>query len=295
MWNASGVFCTTAQELTDLAHSESALVLSKSCTLLAREGNPSPRYQAIPYGSINSMGLPNLGVDFYIQFAQHHALTKPYIISVAGLSFEENKTILQKIAASHSPQLTAIELNLSCPNVIGKPQVAYDVEATRQILDVAFSLVHTLKIGIKLPPYFDFVHFDEMAKLLSNYPLAFITAVNSIGNALFVNNQSESVVIKPKCGFGGLGGMYIKPTALANVRKWHEYFPTLPIIGCGGILHGTDVFEHLLCGATAVQVGTQLKEEGLTTFRRLILELQTIMQTKGYTNIDEYRGKLKTL
>ena len=91
-------------------------------------------------------------------------------------------------------------------------------------------------------------------------------------------------------------GEYVKPTALANVRAFAQRLkPEIKIIGTGGITCGKDVFEHLLCGATLVQVGTQLHQEGPQVFERLAKELQEIMAAKGYESIEEFRGKLKEM
>lgn len=154
----------------------------------------------------------------------------------------------------------------------------------------------TKPLGIKLPPYFDLAHFDEMAAVLNKFPLTYVNSVNSVGNALYIDVDEESVVIKPKDGFGGLGGEYIKPTALANVRAFYTRLnPSIKIIGTGGIKNGKDAFEHLLCGATMLQIGTELHKEGPAIFERITRELQEIMTAKGYTSVDEFRGKLKSI
>ncbi len=96
------------------------------------------------------------------------------------------------------------ELNLSCPNVPGKPQLAYDFEATYETLKEVFS-IFSKPLGIKLPPYFDFAHFDQMADILNQFPLTYVNAINSVGNGLYIDTDKEAVVIKPKEGFGGIG------------------------------------------------------------------------------------------
>lgn len=297
--NAAGVLCSTAADLQEMSSSESGSLVTKSCTLAPREGNPEPRYQALPLGSINSMGLPNLGFDFYAQYASHRHdyKSKPLFVSVSGLSVEENVvmcTHLKDIAASHTPGMM-LELNLSCPNVPGKPQIAYDFDAMRQYLD-AVSKAYGRPFGVKLSPYFDMTHFDMAAEVLNGCRLlTFITCVNSIGNGLVIDPTSETVVIKPKKGFGGLGGKYILPTALANVRAFYERCPDKHILGCGGVYTGEDAFLHILSGASMVQVGSALHEEGTAIFARLIQELKAIMQKKGYRTLDEFRGKLKVM
>lgn len=262
--NASGVHCMTTTDLEELAASEAGSFVTKSATLAPREGNPEPRYVDLALGSINSMGLPNKGLDYYLNFALEKqeaiAPEAPFFFSVAGMSVEENIELLRKIEASNFRGIT--ELNLSCPNVPGKPQVAYDFPLTEQILEQVFSFF-TKPLGVKLPPYFDLAHFDQMAEILNKFPLTYINSINSIGNGLYIDPETEAVVIKPKEGFGGIGGEYVKPTALANVRAFATRLkPEINVIGTGGIRSGKDAFEHLLCGATMLQIGTELQKEG---------------------------------
>ncbi|MGH1805761.1 dihydroorotate oxidase [Enterococcus gallinarum] len=295
--NASGVHCMTTTDLEELAASEAGSFVTKSATLAPREGNPEPRYVDLALGSINSMGLPNKGLDYYLNFALEKqeaiAPEAPFFFSVAGMSVEENIELLRKIEASIFRGIT--ELNLSCPNVPGKPQVAYDFPLTEQILEQVFSFF-TKPLGVKLPPYFDLAHFDQMAEILNKFPLTYINSINSIGNGLYIDPETEAVVIKPKEGFGGIGGEYVKPTALANVRAFAiRLKPEINVIGTGGIRSGQDAFEHLLCGATMLQIGTELQKEGPAIFARLKKELTEIMTAKGYTSIDEFRGKLRSL
>lgn len=291
--NASGPKCTELHELENLLQSVAGAVVTKSATSQRREGNPSPRYVDLELGSINSMGLPNNGLDFYIDFCLKNEDIKPIFISIAGLSLDDNLAMLKKLQATAGNFM--VELNLSCPNIPGKPQTGYDFERTQEVLEEVFAF-YTKPLGVKLPPYFDMVHFEQMAAILNQFPLSFVTCINSIGNGLFIDTDTESVVIKPKEGFGGLGGAYVKPTALANVRKFYQLLkPEIAVIGCGGVESGKDVFEHILCGASMVQVGTQLMKEDTSVFERLLQELKDIMQNKGYNSIADFKGKLKSL
>jgi dihydroorotate dehydrogenase (fumarate) len=130
-----------------------------------------------------------------------------------------------------------------------------------------------------------------MAEILNQYPIQFVTCINSIGNALYIDD--ETVVIKPKGGFGGIGGAYVKPTALANVRMFYKLLrKDIFLIGCGGVETGRDVFEHILCGASMVQIGTQLMKENTGVFTRLITELKEVMNTKSYKILEDFKGKL---
>ena len=151
-------------------------------------------------------------------------------------------------------------------------------------------------LGVKLPPYFDMAHFDKIAEVLNKFPLEYVNCINSIGNGLYINTEREEVVIKPKDGFGGIGGEYVKPTALANVRAMYVRLrKEIKVIGCGGVLNGKDAFEHLLCGASMVQIGSQLMKETPSIFAKIAEELTAIMKEKGYDSIEDFRGKLKSL
>ncbi|MER0123525.1 dihydroorotate oxidase [Streptococcus sp. ZJ93] len=292
LMNAAGVACMTIEELEEVRLSQAGTFVTKTATLEVRVGNPEPRYQDVPLGSINSMGLPNQGLDYYLDYLldlQEKESHQTFFLSLVGLSQEETHTLLKQVEASDFKGLT--ELNLSCPNVPGKPQIAYDFETTEAILREVFSYF-TKPLGIKLPPYFDMAHFDQAAAIFNQFPLAFVNCVNSIGNGLYI--EDESVIIRPKNGFGGIGGEYIKPTALANVHAFYQRLkPEIQIIGTGGVLTGRDAFEHILCGASMVQVGTTLHKEGVAAFERITAELHSIMAEKGYESLEDFRGKLQ--
>lgn len=294
--NAAGVMCQTKAELdTVLASNYTGAVVTKSATPALREGNPTPRYyeMAQNLGTINSMGLPNAGFDYYMDYVSQKQTDKPIFFSIAGLSKQDNLDMLRQLEASDFDGL--IELNLSCPNVPGKPQTAYDFEATEAILTEVFTFF-TKPLGVKLPPYFDIVHFDMIAAILNKFPLAFVNTINSIGNGLVIDPETDTVVIKPKAGFGGLGGTIVKATALANVRALRDRLrDDIKIIGTGGVTTGRDVYDHVLCGADLVEVGSQLAVEGIGVFERLETELAAILAEKGFTSLDQVRGQLKTI
>jgi dihydroorotate dehydrogenase (fumarate) len=276
-----------------LGRSRAGAIVTKSMTVEAREGNPSPRYYGFPGGSINSMGLPNLGYKVYAELIPElKQFGKPVIASVAGLCEDDFPTIAKVINAS-GPDL--IEVNLSCPNIPGKPQIGYDAETSERLLKRLRKVI-TVPMGVKLPPYFDPAHHKVMGEMIGRCGVDFLNLINSVGNGLVVDPERETAVIKPKGGFGGLGGAMIKPVALANVRAfWKVFQGRIPIIGTGGVMDGVDAFEHFLCGASAVQVGTVLVEEGIEVFGRLEMELAAQLTKKGYRTPPDCRGKLKEL
>jgi len=307
IWNAAGVNCTTREELESLGESEAGLILSKSCTFESREGNAGPRYYhqchtkslnpetPQPSLTINSTGLANHGYKFYGDMANYlnPVYDKPYFVSVSGLSKEDNIEMLDYFQGT---PVDGIELNLSCPNVPGKPQIGYDFDTTDQFLHTIFEQIdHTIPLGLKLPPYFDNCHIQKMSDIVTQYPLSFITCINSLGNGLILDPITESPVIKPKFGLGGIGGSVVKPFALANVYQFSQALDGsgVQVIGCGGVRNGWDAFEHILVGASGVQVGSTIYEEGPQAISRISNELKEIMVNKGYKNIEELRGKVK--
>jgi dihydroorotate dehydrogenase (fumarate) len=291
--NASGALCVTREELVALGRSQAGAIVTKSMTVEARQGNPTPRYYGFPGGSINSMGLPNLGYRAYAELIPElKRFGKPVIASVAGLHEDDFPIIAQAINDA-GPDL--IEVNLSCPNLPGKPQIGYDADASERLMKRVRKLI-TVPMGVKLPPYFDPAHHTLMGNVIGRCGVDFLNLINSVGNGLVVDPEIETVVIKPKGGFGGIGGAIIKPVALANVRAfWKHFDGRMPIIGTGGVTNGVDAFEHVLCGASAVQIGTALVEDGLDVFNRLEAELAACLSKKGYKTLADCRGKLKEL
>ena len=292
IYNASGINCSNYVQLVHLFESDADCILTKSCTIEARDGNEMPRYFNTEFGSINSMGLPNLGYKNYIKFAEifKKNFNKPYIISICGLTLEDNVTMVKSINLVE--EVDGIEVNLSCPNVENKPQIGYDFETMDRYLNTISSL-YSKSIGIKLPPYFDPIHFDKAASIINKYDkIKYVTCINSLGNGLVVDTNTEKSVIKPKGGLGGIGGKYCLPIALSNVRQFYLRLKDKDIIGCGGIESGDEMFQHILCGAKSVQIGTKLHQEGVKCFHRIKKEFEEILEKKGYKSIDDFRGKL---
>ena len=232
LMNAAGVACMTTEELEEVKNSAAGTFVTKTATLEFRAGNPEPRYQDVPLGSINSMGLPNQGLDHYLNYhwsCKKRILTGPssYLSSACLLkklipSWKRCKTVTLKAWQSWT-------ILSQCP---WKPQIAYDFDTTDRILSEVFAYF-TKPLGIKLPPYFDIVHFDQAAAIFNKYPLKFVNCVNSIGNGLYI--EDESVVIRPKNGFGGIGGEYIKPTVLPMSMLFYQRLnPEIPDCGDWG-------------------------------------------------------------
>lgn len=284
--NSAGVFDTTEAELLHLDKTPHiSAIVSKSTTYKAREGNDHPRYFHDPYCSVNSTGLANNGYLFYDDMASK--LSKPYIVSVASLdSLDEMKLVIDHLAKN--PKITAIEINLSCPNIVGKSQPAYDFPRFDEYLKILTTDL-TKPWGIKLPPYFDNVHFQTVSTILKKYKPDYISCINSIPLALHIDPIKETYSIKPNQGRGGMGGLSIRQVALANVQTFRQLIPPeTTIIGCGGITSGLDLFEHILAGANLVQIGTQLiRETPQKATERITNELKQLLIKKEYETLTQ--------
>lgn len=262
--NASGPRCTSFEDLRRIAFSESCAIVTKSTTLLPRGGNPEPRYKADALGAIQSMGLPNPGVfEMAERVKRLRALTeKPIIASVAGFSPEEYAWMSRFLEQAG---VDMVEINLSCPNVAGKPQAAYDAEQTREILS-SIREKTKLPASVKLPCYPDAVIQEKIADVLLDVRVDCITAINSVGNCVILKDKQP--IIRPV--FGGLCGSYIKPVALGAVKRFHELFNgEIKIIGVGGISSASDVDDFVSVGADLVQIGTAYEEKGVSVFENL--------------------------
>ena len=128
LMNAAGVACMTVEELEGVKNSVAGTFVTKTATLDFRQGNPEPRYQDVPLGSINSMGLPNNGLDYYLDYLldlQEKEPNRTFFLSLVGMSPEETHTILKKVQESEFRGLTELtspvqmfQVNLRLPMIL---------------------------------------------------------------------------------------------------------------------------------------------------------------------------------
>lgn len=305
VYNASGPRSGNSAALAKVAGSKAGAILAKSATVASQNGNPQPRTWHAPddKASMNSEGLPNNGIDYYIEGTTisetlagcPEGSTKPYMVSISGKTLDDNLAMLDKINKS-TENIALVELNLACPNVIGKPIIAYDFDQLKMILETIQSKKYSVKLGLKLPPYLDSKQLAQAASIINEYSemVSYVASINTIGNALSVDPVSEAPFISSNNGLAGLSGPAVKYTALANVRQMRQQLDeSIDVVGVGGVESGTDVFLFLLCGATAVQVGTCHWKEGAKCFDRICDELETVLQEKGYSSVQDVIGNLK--
>ena len=220
-------------------------MLPKTVTPRPRAGNPPPRLAEAPSGMINSIGLQNPGLDRFLDdLDAFHAAGLPLFVSVAGDTVGEFVAMCSALAGDG--RISAIELNLSCPNVehgggtfcassstVGEV-VAASVEALGGAKPLLVKLTNDGVVG--------------NAVAAEDAGADAVTVINTLP-ALVVDAARRRVFLR-----GGLSGPAIKPVALRAVYEVSRAV-NVPVVGCGGVTSGTDVAEFMLAGATAVQVG----------------------------------------
>lgn len=282
---ASGCFnCgEEAAEYQDI--NEWGAMLTTAITLDPRLGNPSPRVCETSSGMLNSVGLQNPGLDYFLehQLKFLESLKILYIINVAG---REPRDYVELCRRLNDSSVWAIELNLSCPNVkAGGISLSTNAEDTYTLLKQCKEMTDKPLIA-KLTP--NVTNICEPAKAAEEGGAAAISLINTL-LAMKVDLASRRPVLRNNTG--GLSGPAIKPIALRMVADVYQTVD-IPIIGIGGIQSGRDVLEFLLCGATAVQIGcANFKDPQLV--QRILKEMREEMEKLKISSVKSWIGGLK--
>lgn len=234
-------------------------VTAKSLSAYPWAGNPAPRVHEAGAGAmLNSVGLQNPGVDAWVQHDLPLLLARGarVIASIWGRSVEDFAKAAAGLAAaisSGSARLTALEVNVSCPNLEDRGEMfAHDPHATAAAVRAAVEQVPvTLPVFAKLSP--NITDIRPVAAAAVEAGATGLTLINTV-MGLAVDAERR----RPRLGGigGGLSGPAIKPVALRAVFDVTRALPGVPVIGTGGVATGVDAVEMLLAGATAVGVGT---------------------------------------
>ena len=270
------------EEFTDL--SALGAVVVKGTTLAPRRGNDGVRITETAGGMLNSIGLENPGVDYFLQtilprIAKHQMNV---IVNISGGSAEEYGELAEKLDV---PGVAAIELNVSCPNVKdGGIIFGTDPKAASAVVREAKA--HTKKpVILKLSP--NVTDIVQMAKAVEDAGADAVSLINTLlGMAIDIQTW------RPVLGniTGGLSGPCVKPVALRMVWQVAQAVK-IPVIGMGGIMTAEDAIEFFLAGASAVAVGTANFCDPAAT-RNIIQGLDDYLQQRQISHIREIVGKL---
>lgn len=234
-----------------------AAVVSGSYTKEALNGNGGDRlfypdtleeFLKLGYG-LNSFGVKNDGVAAAVGAFGENQLDQPLIISVAGFSVADYVRCVEVV--SNCAKASAIELNLSCPNLQHGTIASFDLAVLEELF-TALTTNNKKPLWVKLSPYSDPNQLAAVATLINKYCHTIRAVVTC--NA-FPSGYAGENVVSPNQGLAGLSGPALRPIALGQVRQLRQHLhPDIAVIGVGGITTGNDVMDFLDAGASAVQL-----------------------------------------
>jgi dihydroorotate dehydrogenase (NAD+) catalytic subunit len=252
--NASGTYDAIAARRTFgdrlLEEFPFSAFVSKTITLEPRAGNAPRRIWETPAGMINSIGLPNKGLDGFLaeDLPQLAELPVPLIVSVMATSREQFGKLVG--AVGERGEVAAIELNVSCPNVHSGLIVGEQPSETAALLEALRPLTPKPLI-VKLTP--NVADPAAVAVAAEEGGADAVSLINTLKASAFDPATGEAAI---GAGYGGLSGPAVRPIALAQVRAVRAAV-ALPAIGMGGICDGRDAAEFIAAGASVVAVGTE--------------------------------------
>ena len=261
-------------------------IVTKTITPLPRAGNPPPRIFETPCGMLNSIGLANPGLDGFLNDVVPNLENMPtdVIVSVGGSSIDEFIHLVEAVSALNF--VSAIELNLSCPNV-KKGGIHFGRDAT-----VVEKLMRTLrkrtdkKLWAKLSP-----QVTDIVELA-------LAACSGGADAIAVTNTLPAMAIDIwtrkshlGAGTGGLSGSAIRPVAVALINTLFSKI-SVPIIGLGGISHPEDAVELILAGASAIQIGSGAFANPMLPIKAHEF-LSEYSEKQGFDSVAEFVGAIR--
>jgi dihydroorotate dehydrogenase (NAD+) catalytic subunit len=265
---------------------ELGAVVTKSIMTKARTGRATPRMAETPSGMLNSIGLQGPGIDTFLEndipwLIENNA---KIVVSIAGETVEEYGVLARRLRAVSG--ISAVEVNISCPNVENRGQVfsCHPDTSTAVIESVRRNIGGELPIIAKLSP--DVTDIVAIAKAVIDAGVDGLALINTLLGMVIDTNS-----MKPKLAgkTGGLSGPAIRPVAVRAIYQVHQAFPNIPIIGMGGVATGRDAFELVLAGASAVSIGTA-SFGNPTAALQVKNELADLLTQKGFKDFRDAIG-----
>ncbi|MBY4965738.1 dihydroorotate dehydrogenase [Streptococcus suis] len=265
-------------------------IMIKAITRHPRYGNATPRVAETPAGMLNAIGLQNPGVDVVLSeklpWLEQHFPDLPIIANVAGFSNEEYAYVSGKI--SKAPNVKAIELNISCPNVdhgnngllIGQvPELAY--QAVKAAVEAS-----SVPVYVKLTP--SVADITLLAKAAEDAGATGLTMINTLVGMRFNLKTRQPILAN---GTGGMSGPAVFPVALKLIRQVAQ-MTDLPIIGMGGVDTADKAIEMMVAGASAIGVGTANFTDPFAC-PKIIQDLPKRMEVYGIDTIENLRQEVR--
>ena len=261
-------------------------IVTKSIMVKPRSGRATPRMAETPSGMLNSIGLQGPGIDHFLEddIPWLRDQGARIIVSIAGETIEDYAVLARKIRPVQG--ISALEVNISCPNVENRGQVfaCNPDTASEAISAVRRNIGGELPIIAKLSP--DVTDIASIATSVVNAGADGLALINTLlGMVIDTNTLAPRLSQRT----GGLSGPAIRPIAVRAIFQVRAALPEIPIVGMGGVASGRDAFELVLAGANAISVGTAI----FGNPRAPILigdELEEICQNRGFGSFEEAIG-----
>jgi dihydroorotate dehydrogenase (NAD+) catalytic subunit len=258
-------------------------IVVKGTTLEPREGNPYPRMAETPSGMLNAVGLQNKGIDYFEKniYPRISVYNTNIIVNINGSYIDDYVALAKRIDCLE--KISAIELNISCPNVkMGGMAFGTNLDSAREVTR-AVRAAYSKKLIVKLSP--NVTNIVDFARVVEEEGADSISLINTLlGMSVDVRKMRPSLSTIT----GGLSGPAIKPIALRMVWQVAKSVK-IPVIGMGGIMTASDALEFILAGAGAVQIGTASFIDPQVSIK--ILEgIESYLIEKGFSDIREITG-----
>jgi dihydroorotate dehydrogenase (NAD+) catalytic subunit len=280
--NAAGVLGMSPLILKRVYDSGVGAVISKSIGPKPRKGHPNPTLIRVDCGALNAMGLPNPGVEYFVEeIKEIKRMGIPIIASFFGGSTEDFVEVAYQLTRAGAD---ALELNASCPNVADELGMLAADAGNVEKVTAAVKEETKLPVFVKLSP--NVTNIKSIAIAAEWGGADAITAVNTLKGMAIDVNMRRPVLANIT---GGMSGPAVKPIALRCVWEVAQAV-NLPIIGCGGITTGTDAVEYFLAGASALEVGTAIMAHGLGVYKEITDGIAEYMDQNGFSKIEEMVG-----
>ena len=281
---AAGIMGSNDSSLNWILRSGAGAVICKSFSKEANPGYHNPTTVEVTGGILNAIGLSSPGVDVFKQeLEQVEPLPdQASIASIYGATPEE----FSSLAMDVEDLVSMIELNVSCPHAMEGygASIGEDPVLTSKVVSAVCESVD-IPVIVKLTP--NVTDIRVIAKSAEEAGADCLSLINSLGPGMKIDIVTGRPILKNQ--FGGMSGPAIKPIA---VRCVYDVYQTvdIPVIGVGGISNYEDVVEFLYAGASAVQIGTSIMNEGVEIFSKISEGLEAFMNEYNFNSISEMVG-----
>ncbi len=260
-------------------------IATKGTTLNRRTGNPAPRIAETPSGMLNSVGLQNPGIDYFIEKELPYLLTKDVTIlaNIAGSTVEECIQVAEKL---ENTDVHMIELNISCPNV-KQGGAAFGTscdmaaEVTRQVRKAT-----SKPLIVKLSP--NVTSITDIAKAVEDAGADAVSLINTLLGMRIDINTGRPIL---RNNVGGMSGPAVFPIAVRMVWQVANAVK-IPVIGMGGVSSGADAIELMMAGASAVQVGAAIFTDPFAPVK-IIDEMNDFLDKKNIASVRDIIGTVQ--